>query len=61
MKSHISPLPPVETYRENHSTKPKFSDSGVYDNLGLGAVFNDYKTIICSNAGGDYQAKIYSR
>jgi NTE family protein len=43
--------------RPPFTTRPQLSDGGVYDNLGLETVFNDCRTIICSNAGGEYHAR----
>jgi NTE family protein len=43
--------------RAPFTTRPLLSDGGVYDNLGLETVFKHCKTIICSNAGGGYEAK----
>lgn len=44
------------------TTRPQLTDGGVYDNLGLETVFKNYKTVICSDAGGDLEAqkKIHS-
>ncbi len=39
------------------TTRPLLTDGGVYDNLGLETVFKNYKTVICSDAGGDLAAK----
>jgi len=47
----------TDLHRPPFTTKPQLSDGGVYDNLGLETVFNECKTIICSNAGGGYQAR----
>lgn len=38
------------------TTRPQLTDGGVYDNLGLETVFKNYKTVICSDAGGDLAA-----
>jgi len=40
-----------------YTTRPALSDGGVYDNLGLETVFNNFQTLIVSNAGGKYKAK----
>ena len=39
------------------TTRPHLTDGGVYDNLGLETVFKNYKTVICSDAGGDLAAQ----
>jgi NTE family protein len=38
------------------TTRPLLADGGVYDNLGLETVFKHCKTVIVSNAGGEYEA-----
>lgn len=47
----------ADLQRPPYTTRPQLSDGGVYDNLGLETVFNDFRTIICSNAGGRYKAR----
>ncbi len=39
------------------TTRPQLTDGGVYDNLGLETVFKNYRTVICSDAGGDLAAQ----
>lgn len=39
------------------TTRPLLADGGVYDNLGLETVFRHCKTIIVSNAGGEYDPR----
>ncbi len=43
--------------RPPFTTRTTLSDGGVYDNLGLETIFKHYKTVICSNAGGGYDAQ----
>ena len=40
-----------------YTTRPALTDGGVYDNLGLETVFKNFKTVIVSNAGGEYKPK----
>jgi NTE family protein len=56
-ESQYTPGSGTDLQRPPFTTRPLLSDGGVYDNLGLETVFNDCRTIICSNAGGKYQAK----
>jgi NTE family protein len=42
--------------RAPFTTQPLLADGGVYDNLGLETVFKHCKTVIVSNAGGEYEA-----
>lgn len=39
------------------TTGPLLADGGVYDNLGLETVFKYCRTVIVSNAGGEYEAQ----
>jgi NTE family protein len=38
------------------TTRPTLADGGVYDNMGLETVFNNFQTVIVSNAGGGYKS-----
>ena len=56
-ESQYTPGSGHDLQRPPFTTRPTLSDGGVYDNLGLETVFNHYKTVICSNAGGGYEAQ----
>lgn len=56
-ESDFTPESGRDLQRPPFTTRPQLSDGGVYDNLGLETIFNDYQTIICSNAGGRYEAR----
>jgi NTE family protein len=43
--------------RAPFTTRPMLTDGGVYDNLGLEAVFKRYRTLLVSDAGGHIQDK----
>lgn len=42
---------------EPFTTGPLLADGGVYDNLGLETLFRQCRTLIVSNAGGEYEAQ----
>jgi NTE family protein len=55
--SQFTPGSGTKLQRPPYTSKVVLSDGGVYDNLGMEAVYKRYRTILVSDAGGKLQAE----